>query len=90
MQIKIGKFIIHITVEDGTPEARVLKIIKNELGAHPEKIPAIKILRRTEVSKILIDAGLVPFEQIGIQDDRMFCGLAFSKHWVEAHIDFSK
>jgi len=96
MKIKISKYEIEIfyKVRSLSPEKRVMDIIDAEVKNLPvnksKKIAMIKIMRRAEVSKILIDAGLVPKEDLrgNFPDETPYLGLDFCKDWVESHYTF--
>ena len=88
---------VRLVIESNKPEKIVVAILKKELGKFrdetSQKIRAIKLLRRLEVSKILIDAGVVPEEDIRSDEfdaSKKYVGLAFAKSWVEEHYFHTK
>ena len=89
------KISINITIENMDAERRVIKAIEKELNgkSHKDilnhyKIGAIKVVRRAEISAILINAGLVPFEDVRYNEDYTlsYVGLVYAKNWIETHL----
>ena len=89
------KITINVTIENMAAERRVIKAIEKELKGKTHKdildhykISAIKVVRRAEISAILINAGLVPFEDVRYNEDYTlsYVGLAYAKNWIETHL----
>lgn len=77
---------VTISKEYKNPIKKICQILeKEEKNGKKSKIELIKILRRVEVSKILIDAGVVPDSEIRKDYDgsNWVVGLAYAKEWVE-------
>jgi len=79
-----------VTIVPRDPEAYVVDLLRREATNFGQdvsrKIAMIKILRRPEVSKILIDAGLVPSDDIRFNDDgSRYIGLKTGKEFVDRH-----
>jgi len=74
-------------------EAKVKRILNEKLkeinalnSKESKKISLIKIVRRSDVSKILIDSGIVPVWEINDIDTPIArVRLGWAKDWVEGH-----
>jgi hypothetical protein len=71
-------------------EQKVYGILKSKLdemnreySTNSKKITLIKIMREEEISKILIEAGLVPKNEFGFYNGRGYVGISWAKEWVE-------
>ena len=90
MKLSAFGYTLEIKLTSSKPEYVVVKLLEQELlrvqGSNvSKKIALIKIMRKEEVSKILIDAHLVPDSEIGGDMGHHYVGLCWAKEWVEAH-----
>ncbi len=87
--------VIYLYYEDNSAIAKVNHILRKRLNEIKDsemsrKIALIKVLREERISKILIDAHLVPkndireYENEGVSQHQQV-GLVFAKEWIEEY-----
>lgn len=91
MEFKVFKWVVSVKVRQYDVNARIVDIVNKRMESKSVagvslKIERIKILRQADVSKLMIENGLVPEEDIRKNDDgTLFVGLKFAKDWVEVN-----